>query len=328
MRVLSTTAYGEASTCLQKYYYHHVARLTPKPSDTRPALRRGIWIHKAIADYYHGKPWGEAIDALVTWATDRGVPQEEADTIAAECRSILDGYFSYWATRGERWEVLTVEEPMFLQVSPSLTLRATVDAIVRNKHGVWLVEHKSTAEIPSATWRAVDPQTAIQYISCKARFPDLQGVIFDYILTKPAPVPQVKQDGKFYAREVTTTTLAFGRGVEEVSAKWRGSPVELAEYLVEMHGRMVADGQFYQRHIVIRPHEHIVSTMRDVAATNRAINEAEQTNHWRRSFSLFSCSRFCSYGSLCMTEYVSGKTAKAMREHEFVIDDETQREGR
>lgn len=328
-RTLSTTAYADASACLRRFYYAHVARLVPKPSSTARSIRIGLWLHKAIADSYRGADWRKSLDDLALWCLERNVPGEEVRRVQEECVEILEGYFSYWRSKGDDWEILAVEEPLYVYVRKDLRLRATVDAVIRNRYGVWVVEHKSTAEIPPASWRAVDPQTAIQYLAAVASGYKVDGFLFDYILTKVPPIPHVKEDGRFTTRNVITTSRAFAAAEQACRARWKGDEEDLESYLSQARAAMVADGQFYQRHYVVRPEEHILETMRDVSATVRAIEDSERSGHWRRSFHVVSCRRFCRYGALCMSEYVGGGPNSAMRESNFTVEnDESTREGR
>ena len=51
------------------------------------------------------------------------------------------------------------------------------------------------------------------------------------------------------------------------------------------------------------------------------IQQAERANVWPRSFNVMTCSKFCPYGKLCMSEFVSGKVNQTMRDEYYMLDD-------
>lgn len=336
--VLSTTAYSEASVCLKRFEYHQRHHLVTRPSGLSPRIRKGVWIHRALDAHGKGEYWMDALSECSTWAKDHGVPEEDRFAIFDECERILQGYFAYWEQHPRwKWQVVTSEEPIEYAVSNSLTIRATVDKIVKWRGGLWLVEHKSTSEIPSASWRATDPQTALQYAVCalSGKY-DVVGIIFDYLVTREPPVPRVKNDGRFYAgtEKQTTTTAAFDSVIPLMKARYTDPNLDpdafiasFAQYVQTMREQVVNDGHFFQRFEVYRPDAAITQTLRDVRATQEMILLAEKMNHWRRLNNIIYCQRFCSYADLCSAEYISGKES-SLRQTDYMIEDLTDREGR
>lgn len=333
---LSTTGYSEASTCLKRYYYHFVEHLVPKPIDLPPRMRFGIWAHRCLQDYHSGKDPVGSLQKMVAWIVERGGDEEKAKAVALDVADLIDQYSSYWGGDPKaEWESLTEEEEFSLTLPKAdVTLRATVDAVVKDHRGIWIVEHKTTSDIPEASWRGVDPQTAIQYllVSRSRRYPTVEGITFNYLLTKIPSVPQVvgmkeKAGPRFAANSAITTSTAFEKGWRELYSVWKGNFGESQAYHDEWYKKLVSDGLWFQRYDVLRPTEHVLETMRDVAETVKAIRRAEETGHWRRSFHIMTCGRFCMYGELCMQEYLNGKPSQAMREGLFAHDD-GKREGR
>lgn len=289
-RVLSTTAINEASLCLKRYEYHYVAGLVPKADRVSPALRRGIWVHAALAEVARRFPTGglssevdsaveSSLDMCMSWAERHGADPAVLERMRDECRDVLRNYFAYWGPDGSWGTILAVEEPLVLTVGdPPIALRATVDKIVRRPGGdVWIIEHKTTSRIPTATWRAVDPQTAIQIAlaATQEQYKDIRGIIFDYIQT----------DGK-------------------------------------------ASGKPFTRHLVPYNAKQVRSALRDVSFVRMSIGLCERTGHWPRSFNLVMCQRFCPYGEVCVAEYVQGDSPSVLRHELFTKEDENDREGR
>jgi hypothetical protein len=317
---------------LRKYEYSQIDRLAPKPARLSRAVRRGIWLHKAIEVYHQGQQWPLALGKLYKWAVDHGVAEEVASDIRQEVDGIMQGYIHHW--RLEPWKVILAEKPLIIQTKAGDTIRATIDMIIQDKMGAnWIVEHKSTRQIPSSAWRAIDPQTALQAIvAAKAGF-KIEGIIFNYLLTELPKIPRIKQNGEFYASNGMTTNAVFRDVVER---QWPGYSMQpgshglkVREMVEAERGRIVNDGAFFQRYPVMRPVEQLKSTARDVQAVLGQIKEAQSVGYFPRSLNPMTCERFCSYQQLCSTEYATGKRAEYLRDTEYIVEtDESQREGR
>lgn len=305
---ISTGSYSEASTCLKRYEYHQVLGLVQKPQLWSKPLRRGVWIHRALEAHHKGESILNALNPMIDFAKEHGVPEDDIQELVREINDILMGYKVYWRQHGKPWKVVSSEEPIYFEYGDH-RYRATPDLIVEEDNELWLVESKSTADIPNAQWRAVDPQTALQFIACHSSGKyKVAGIIFNYLLTAKPSIPKFKKDGEIYANTAVTTTLGWAKGVQALINE-RGDDYvkEHRAYIDEQATRYVADGKFYQRYAVRRPVEMLKSTMRDVIATMDALTEAKRTGHYRRSFNVFSCPRFCPYNDLCATEFISGK---------------------
>lgn len=330
MYTLSTTAYGQASSCLRKYQYAQVDKLVPKYDLLAPNIRKGIWMHALLAAYHNGGDVTQELTRLVDWATSNGIAAEKIEEASLFCSNLIGQYTDYYEdpSRLEKWEVISTEYPYTLELPKiGVTLRATVDMVIKNNRGIFIVEHKTTSDIPNPNWRAVDPQTMLQLILVQKAGIQVDGVLFNYLLTKEPPVPRVTKDGLFYKTELTTTTAAFEKAWPEVRAKWKGTFGEMEKYKDEEMARMVNDSAWFQRYYVFRPDEALVETLKDVAGVIRMVKQAEEAGHYPRNFHIITCQRFCSYSELCVTEYIHGRKAEGLRQEMFQIDDGS-REGR
>lgn len=320
---LSTSSLNEAAQCLKRYEYHHIDHLVPKPSRLPAAMRRGTWLHRAIEAYHQGKNPQEALKPMVEWALNHGIEQEQIQEMFKDVSRIFNGYVQYWKTQPDPWEFVLAERPLLIE-GKTHTLQATVDLVVKDRLGTWIVEHKSTVDIPPASWRAVDPQTAIQYAACKlSDDPVLQGVdgiIFNYLKTSDPGVPRFKiKDGEPYANMAITTSKVWDEAVrtnEHVLEHMEDDGYQ--EKLAAWRNEYVQDGAFYQRYRVLRPDGNIQETFKDVESILAAIVEAQRTGHWHRSFHVLTCRRFCNYSDLCVVEYTSGQKSETLRDELFV----------
>jgi hypothetical protein len=318
---LSTTAFNDASLCLKKYEYRWIHNLIAKPSGVSQPMRRGIWIHRALEVFDQGGDWQRALLECRHWAVERGVEEEKASEVFAECVLLVQGYIDFW--KDDTWEFVSSEERLVHQLNADLTLSATLDLLVKWRGGFWLVERKSTGDIPNASWRTVDPQTMIQFALCHlSEKYNVQGVIFDYILTKPAAVPRIKKDGKLYANTSPTTSVAWEQAVRQEQVALR--PMDS---WLDRRSEFVRDGLWYQRYPVFKFDAAVKSTFDDLSGIVDRLRRAEAAGVYSRLNYLPICKRMCTYSSLCAHEYSTGHPAELLRRDNFDLDT-GEREGR
>lgn len=319
---LSTTGFSDASLCLQKYEYRWVHKLISKPTGVSVPMRRGIWIHRALEVYDQGGDWGRALWQCREWAVERGVAPEKADEVFQEVVLLVNGYIDFW--KEDIWEFVSSEERIeYTFEKQQLHQSATLDLIVRWLGKLWIVERKSTSDIPNASWRTVDPQTMLQYALCHLTGKyQIEGVIFDYILTKPAPVPRVKKDGTLYANTSPTTSVAWQRALDQETTALRPT-----EGWADRRTEYVRDGLWYQRYPVYKFDEAVGSTFKDLSGIVDRIRRAQAAGVYPRLNYLPVCKRMCSYSALCAHEYLTGHPSQILREDNFDIDT-GEREGR
>ena len=322
---ISSTTYVSARSSLAAYNYKHNLHLVPKPSEIATVLRNGIWIHACLDSFHKKGDYAAVLDALCAWAIEHGISDEKIEEHKKKTHDIMLGYQNfYWGQ--DKWKVIATEEHLEAEIG-GVVVTCTLDMrIMHPQYGHMIVEHKSTGEIPSPSWRTVDPQTAIQlWVASQHTFKEgpINGVLFNYLLTKEPAVPQVKKDGEFYANafDRTTTTASFDKAAKKIKDIWdeQGRGAEADEYIEKGRAVMVNDARFYQRFPILKPDNVIKNTMLDVAMTVGWIRACERTGHWPCQHSALDMKRFCSYGRLCVQEYALGKPSH-LRDEEYVID--------
>lgn len=325
---LSTTKASEAFECLKKYDYHENLKLIPKPKNVKRAMRKGIWIHSCLEVKSKGGNWQGRLFDLADWALEHGIDEDTVNTLGAEVRAVMSGHDEYW----DRYPGLAItptltEQELTLDVPAlDLQLSATLDVLGEYRGGIAVVEYKSTSHIPSPSWRAIDPQTAIQFLAARQHGYQPDRIVFDYLVTSKAPVPEVLKSGRFSKRKITTTTTAFQEGVKQLDLdSFEGDQSKLDDYVEGQHALMVSDEKFYQRYEVQRPTAYLQQTAQDIKSLVGLIRQCQDTGHWPRSAHPVKC-RMCNYNELCALEYMNGKPS-IMREEEFMPDDGS-REGR
>src|SRR5262245_55236878 len=239
---LSTTAFNDAARCLKRYEYRWVDKLVPKPRDVRPALRRGVWIHRCLQLADQGEVWQLELQTMLHWAIEHGVPEAEAVDLAHECNELVLDYQAYWQGHEESpgpWTTEATEAPVCWEPKPGIRLTSTIDSLKRDKNGrLWIWERKTTQDIPDSDWRTVDPQAMLQYIEARAQGHDVAGIVFDYISTRPGARLRVTKNGGLYSGdEHRSTRMRYWAPVED-ELRRKGAA---ESYINEMRSRVVSE---------------------------------------------------------------------------------------
>lgn len=313
---LGTTAFNDAARCLKRYEYRWVDLLVPKPKDVRPALRKGVWIHRALQLHDEGQPWLEELDRMYRWAIEQGVEAESVAQDYADIKALIEDYIAYWRGNEEApGPYHTEATELALAWHPrndGIELTSTLDCIKRDKQGrLWIWERKSTQDIPDSDWRGVDPQTMLQYIIARANGYEVAGVVFDYILTSVGAQLRVTKAGALYKGDEERHTRMRYWAPVEAELRYKGAT---EEYIADMRGRVVNEGRWFQRYFAFRPDDNAMLTLRDVAAALRQIKDAREKNYYPRAMNLLDCRLFCPYSKLCFHEYQIGRKSDVYRE--------------
>ena len=150
--------------CPLKHRIEYVM-LYKKPPKPGSPLHRGSFMHAVLEEFYlHLRDGGNPADAkframavLEAYETD----EEERDLV----RWMLDGYFDHYAQADQdQWEVLAVEVNFRIALPdmegrPSnYMLNGQIDLVVRNRYTnkVWIVDHKSCADLPGHNTMELD----------------------------------------------------------------------------------------------------------------------------------------------------------------------------
>lgn len=327
---LSTTGFADAARCLKKYEYRWVEGLVLKPKDVRPAMRRGIWIHRALQLADQGEVWQLELQRMAQWAVEHDAPAEETQALFDECFELVTDYLAYWAGHEEApgpWTTEGTEVPVSWEPRPGIVLTSTIDCIKRDKQGrLWIWERKTTQDIPDSDWRTVDPQTMLQYIEARNSGLSIAGIVFDYVNTRPGAKLRVTKNGGLYSGDEERSTRGRYWAPVEQELRHKGAA---ESYINEMRSRVVSDGAWFQRYYTLRPDDNARQTLHDVATILKHLASAQEKNYYARSISLLDCRMFCPYGKLCFREYQLGRTSIALRE-EYVTarTDDLYSEGR
>ena len=257
------------------------------------------------------------------WAIENGIDPSEAFEMGREVNELVEDYLAYWQGHEEApgpWTTENTEVKVCWEVRPGVTLTATIDRLAKDREGkLWIWERKSTQDIPDSDWRTVDPQTMLQYMIARHEGLPVSGIVFDYICTRPGRVPRITQQGKLYQSDENMSTRGRYWAVAEEKLRKAGQG---DTYINLFRERIVADGQWFQRYVTLRPDDNGMLTLQDVAQMLRHIYSAQERGYYPRSINLLDCRLFCPYGKLCMAEYQLGHRSEARREEYLTLQTE------
>lgn len=299
--------------CRQAYYYKEVEGIQKKT--TPIALKRGTILHQAIEAYYTGKSWEDAIYKFKTEYDN--LMEEEKEyygDLPGECYRIMSGYIKLYDKLPEK--ALAVELDFSdnpVEVFPQIYLKGKIDLILENKKGVWVVEHKSHKRLPSESDRFIDLQTAVYVTVAEKLGYKIDGVLWDYLRTKPPTIPEVLVSGKGISKNkridtdydtYLATILAHGF-----------NPKDYADQL-----ERVKNNPFYLRRYMPKSQRVIRGLLNELRITALEIEKLKMFPY--RNIDKMVC-RGCQYRSLCEAELL-GLDSSLIRKAEYKPVEKTQ----
>lgn len=195
-------------TCRMKYilqYEDHLAR-KKKP---RP-LQFGSIVHNVIEVAAEKNEKAAELKLREIDKENARLFDEEREMygdIIEDIRYIMNAYFDYWRKdplvyvtfKGKKTEH-PIEVPL---TNDGIFFKGTLDAIAKNKGLKWLVEHKSHGQFPNDDHRWRNLQTSIYLPMAELAGVDgLDGVVWDYIRSKPPTRPQILKSGELSERKL------------------------------------------------------------------------------------------------------------------------------
>lgn len=292
--------------CPKQWSYKYIDRLVRKEKSRAPYL--GNWLHRCLETFYESGDWkiGHK-EYLEQWNSlfdeEREALSEKNGPLPVLVRRIMRSYLWYWKHDG--WKVLGVEYEFEVPVGSFVVngvkvivhANGKVDLVVEDEETElrWVVDHKSTGQIPDqGAFHASDPQLLIYPEGVKPEFGEVAGVVYNYIRSRPASIPQLtKKTGELSRRKIVTdypTALKFlkDNGMD---------PADYSDFL-----RPLRKGSPLLKRYRL-PREKVVTqqVMTDFVATAQEIYfEGFKDNHVRNITK--DCATMCDFHDLCRGE--------------------------
>jgi hypothetical protein len=303
-RRYSHSALKTAQRCLKQWSYKYIERL--EPAQRPKYLERGSDLHELLAELYD----------------DKKSYLEIFDTAAPADLDLLARYVTKWDDEDQDWEILHVEEEMEMDIGP-YRLVFICDLIVRINGEVWIVDHKTVANIPDEAdpYNMSDFQHLLYLAGVRQKYPEVRGFIFNYVRTKAPTQPALIKDGSRIAalRQIDTDYDSLRSFAEKEGQL--GDP-DVQDKLAIL--KLTPD-RFFQRHYILANEVAIQNAYDDTRDALDVLAHAEDMGEYPRHVlggyaGSAACGK-CSYQSLCFADMTG-------MNREQVLFDYVQREKR
>lgn len=301
-----------ARRCMRKHWYKHVMHLARK---VRAApLLRGSILHEMIQariekkdPYKITKEYEKKYRSMF-----RAEREEYGETFIEDIERVFSGYERAYASEPLKYLYIEQKGEVDLPYHKDLRLKYIVDGIAEDKHGRrWLVDRKSHKTIPEEKDRMSDIQLVLYYWAWNLEHPKEQvdGVIWDYLRTKPPAIPEQLKDGGLTQRKnIDTDYYTYSAEIRRLQL----DPRLYKDILARLQPRGSMD--FFQRVPLPSPSKELVKSIVDDAAETAAYIEKHGEKVKTRNLTR-DCS-WCEFFQLCHAE-LRGLDAEFVRKTQY-----------
>lgn len=299
--------------CNRQYYYKYIENLEPKK---KPApLMKGWIIHKMIETYLQKGDWKKELNDFLEeqyYPLFKEEREEVYGKLEEELPEIMKGYIQKWEDQQLEFEHIEIEFKVPLikfKGETKVLFKGRIDGIARDQNGRrWLVEHKSHKNLPNEDVRFTDLQTCLyKWAVKKAGYGEVDGILWDYIRTKPPVKPELLKNGTLTKRKNIDTTYEM---YYQTILDHELDPEDYEDILNVLDEK----GDNYYRRVYLPISKEMSNQLvKEMKETSRQIYLKGQKLKSRNP--TFLCSG-CSYYSLCFSE-LKGLDADFIRENEF-----------
>lgn len=289
--------------CKREYYYKFVEGLERKHS---PApLYKGSIIHEILEARINGEDWRQVMEEHLL-EYDKLFDEEKIlyGDLRNDLPIIMEGYdkkykdedLVYFEKDGKRAEFAfsipldgkSIEET-------EIIFRGKIDAVAQDSQGrVWLMDHKTFSRIPDENFRFANQQVLLYaWAMPQAGFPKPDGMLWDYIRSKPPAIPhELKSGGLSKAKSIDTTPEVYLEKIHELGL----DPADYEDILSKLEAN---EESFYRRIYTPIRESMIYPVVADLLETAKEIQALAGVSKAR---SLDRHCSYCSFRSLCQTE--------------------------
>lgn len=319
----ATVSWSEIKTfqrCPKQHQYKYLERLVPR-AKVRP-LYLGNWVHAALQTHYTENDWRAGHNEYVKDWNSLFEEEREALTTRGRVRTppfpeiverVMKSYVFYH--KADNWKVIGVEKEFEVDTPLIIggvrqRLKGIIDLIIEDQDtGLsWVIDHKTAGTIPEPTsFHAMDPQLMLYPWAAKQAWNlEVNGIIYNYVKSKPPSIPKLNKDGSLSRRKVVTDYPTLYRFLKQNGY----DPNDFRDILGPLRRR----SPFLRRYKY--PREAVVTReiLLDVLSVTKHIREDK-----RRSRTITrDCARMCSFHDLCRAE-LNGLDTTLMRKQNFTI---------
>lgn len=301
--------------CPKSYEYKYIQNLQRKKP--APPLIRGTIIHEMLnarviigAQRTPRKILAEYEERYGTLFKEE--QEQYGETFIDDIRRIYEGYLRTYQG-DEDIEYEASEELVSTDLTSDLRYLGHLDKrlITKKDKRRWLMDHKTHRNIPTEEQRFSDYQILMYVWAFNREHPKekVDGIVWDYIRTKPPTVPEIlKKGGLSVAKNCDTDYYTYMKAI--VANKLQVKDYQ--EFLTELEKR--SRHKFYQRVFLPNPGKAMVEqVVKDFRETSQIMHGLKV---YPRTMTR-DCS-WCEYYRLCNAE-LRGLDANFVRKTEFEV---------
>lgn len=285
--------------CRRAFHNKFVLRIQKKVKK-RPLVFGSI-VHEILEADLEGLDWEEKLNAISFENAKMFRKEKEMyGNIVEDIRDIMTDYFIHWDGdfKPIKFNGRRSEHEFRIELENGLWFTGKLDAAAKAKGMRWLVEHKTFSRMPSEDERWKSVQAAVYFRAMEEMgFPQIDGVLWDYVSSKPCNVPgQTTKTGKVSQARIDTLPSRLRRWVKDEGLK-KSDYKKLFE-----DARHNRKNRFIRLYSPIKPRivdsiwDDFVDTAKEIADNYGKKKDQNIERH---------CS-WCDYQPLCKAEVTGG----------------------
>jgi len=299
---------------------HHKLVEFLRPKTLRRPLKFGTLMHNLIEARAHKISPKKYFKSLDQSELDGYDDQEEYGDIISNASDIMHHYNQRWKDDGLRTckgpSGGIAEHKFEMPLAKGIILTGKIDMVVRSEdRRRWMTEHKTYSKEWSEEDRWRNVQSSL-YINAWTTLTGkrLDGVLWDYIYSKPPSVPKLTQKGKISQAAIVTLPITVSRFIaaNKLTSKDEGvdSPIAAGEEGAERYFERV----FVPRNLRV---EKIV--LNDAISTAKEMQRKLGKSKERTID--FHCN-MCEFKKLCNAALTGGDVGFVKRNYYYVDEEE------
>ncbi len=289
-----TVSYSEIKAwrfCKQSHYFKYVEKIIPRRKSK--ALKMGSVVHSLVQSVSEGKDYRPVLSQVQSEYEKMFEEEREYyGNVPEDSERIIMGYQKAYTKDGLKYSLIEKKlEPIKLTEKTLFSFRA--DRLATTPSGLtWLCETKTAKRIPGEEIRIWDLQTLLYVWALTQSGYRIDGILWDYIRTKPPTIPEILKSGELSKRKIDTTYEVY----LEALKKHKLNPESYSDILEDLKNQT---DKFYRRILLPVSENMILPVLVDARRSSLEIYYLKDKPV--RSISGFTCPR-CQYSSLCYAQ--------------------------
>lgn len=288
--------------CGKEWEFHYKRKLESKFKGR--AITVGLWGHRMLETHYLQGDWkigyNEYLEKYNALFDEEREVLDQKGKLPDIMRRIMRGYL--WYYKDEPIKVHVIEKS-FEMVYAGVRFKGRIDWLIETTDDgrLWVGDHKWVSSIPEQTdFHAMDVQLMLYPFAITREWGiEIAGVMWNYIRSRPASIPQMTKAGRISRRKIVTDYPTARKFLVDNGF----DPRDFSDYLRPLR----ASSPLLKRYWLPREDHVTAQIMKESVWTGRAINAAMLDPKLITRNITRDCNR-CSYLALCRAELEGGDT--------------------